>query len=124
MGYRSDVRILVSKRGYEILEKGVLEYLKEKQRGDDYNLLNSCDVKQIDEKYGEVYLGWNWVKWYTNEFDDVDAVMYGLRKVKEADFSYQFARIDESEDDIERDEHFNRDEELSRYIWILRTFED
>ena len=94
------------------------------QRGDDYNLFNSCDVKKIDEKYGEVYLGWNWVKWYTDEFDDVYAVMYGLRKVKEADFSYQFARIGESEDDIERDEHFNRDEELSRYIWISRTFED
>ena len=31
MDYRSDVRILVSSEGYKVLERGVLEYLKEKK---------------------------------------------------------------------------------------------
>ena len=124
MGYRSDVRILVSTKGFEVLEKGVLEYLEKKQKGDDYNLLNSCDVKKIDKESKEVYLGWNWVKWYTDDFDDVDAVMHGLKKVEEADLSYQFARIGEDENDVERDEHYNKDDRLSGYIWISIAFED
>ena len=60
MGYRSNVRILTSKNGYEKLQKHVSEYLKEKNI--DYNLLENSDLRFVSSK--GVLIGWNYIKWY------------------------------------------------------------
>ena len=44
MGYRSDIRIITSEKGFEELKKFVTKYLKE--HNEDYNLLENCDIKQ------------------------------------------------------------------------------
>ncbi len=47
MSYRSDVRIVTSKKGYKELEKYVKDNLPKDSR--DYNLLNSKDVDMWNE---------------------------------------------------------------------------
>ena len=60
MGYRSDVRIVTSKKGFKKLNDYVKNYLKDKN--EDYNLLEHLDFK-VENSY-EKYFGWNGIKWY------------------------------------------------------------
>lgn len=118
MGYRSDVRIITSKDGFEELSKFVEEYLKDK---DDYNLLKNLEV---DVKNKQCYIGWNFVKWYDG-YDDVDAIMKGLEHLGENEYSYRFMRIGESYDDIEEMYCDGRNEDINlEYPSMIREFDD
>ena len=55
MGYRSNIRIITSKDGYEKLKEFVTNYLKE--HNEDYNLLEECDIRQKGKN--QVNFGWN-----------------------------------------------------------------
>ena len=122
MGYRSDVRIITSKKGYEKLQNHVKKYLKSKK--EDYNLLENADLRFVSNN--GVLIGWNCIKWYEwSDYHDVDAIMDGLDKLKEEDFSYRYARIGESYEDI--DEVYydsNKYEDELPYIDIVREFGD
>ena len=99
MGYRSDVRIMISKKGYDELKKYTDNYLFEKNWGYG-NLLNEFDVRAVNND--TVYLGWNDIKWYDYEdYEDVNAIVYGLKHLEENDYSYRFARLGEDYDDYE-----------------------
>ena len=119
MGYRSDVRIVVTKEGYKKLEKFVNEYIQEQ-----YNILNNKDIEKITEEYH--YLGWNHIKWYEgiNGYEAINAIMKGLDYLAENDFSYRFARIGEDYDDIEERSFDSEEEEYLEYPSILREFDD
>ena len=97
MGYRSDIRIITSEKGFEELKKFVTKYLKE--HNEDYNLLENCDIKQEGKK--QCYFGWNYVKWYENDYEDVDAIMEGLQHLSDKEYSYRYMRIGEEYDDVE-----------------------
>jgi len=122
MGYRSDVRIVISKEGYEKLKEFVKEYLKD----DDEicNLLEECDIKQEGKK--QYYLGWNYVKWYEDIYKDAESIMEGLNYLRENEYSYRYMRIGESYDDIE--EQFydgEKDEKLClEFPSMIREFDD
>jgi len=122
MGYRSDVRIVISKEGYEKLKEFVKEYLKD----DDEicNLLEECDIKQEGKK--QYYLGWNYVKWYEDIYKDAESIMEGLNYLRENEYSYRYMRIGESYDDIE--EQFydgEKDEKLGlKFPSMIREFDD
>lgn len=122
MGYRSDVRIIVSKNGFEKLKEFVKDYLKDKVNVD--NLLEECDIKQEGKE--QCYLGWNSVKWYEYDYDDVDAIMNGLNYLGENEYSYRYSRIGENYEDIE--EQFydgEKDKDIClEYIGIVREFDD
>lgn len=122
MGYRSDVRIITTKKGFDELNNYVKKYLKEK--GDyDYNLLNNLKFK-AENDYA-VYFGWNYLKWYEG-YDSVDAIVDGLNHLKENNMSYRFARLGESYDDYE-EESFESDLEEEQdldYPSMLREFDD
>lgn len=111
MGYRSDVRIVVSRNGYKKFKKYVEEHIeKYKNRiapdsisaisNYDYNLLNSLDVSKISPDKKEVYFGWDSLKWYDG-YEDVDAIMDSLNRLAENGYGYGYTRIGESSDDIE-----------------------
>lgn len=122
MGYRSDIRIITSKEGFEKLSEFVKNYLKENK--EDYNLLEECDIKQEGKK--QCYLGWNRVKWYEDAYTDVDAIMNGLEYLSENEYSYRYMRIGESYDDIEEQYY---DGEKDKYAdlecpYIIREFDD
>ena len=123
MGYRSNVRILTSKNGYEKLQKHVSEYLKEKNI--DYNLLENSDLRFVSSK--GVLIGWNYIKWYDwLEGGEVDSIMSSLKKLKDEDFSYRYARIGESYCDLEEDYYDSRsnDEDFDADIDIICEFND
>ena len=122
MGYRSDVRIITTKKGFDELNNYVKKYLKEK--GDyDYNLLDNLKFK-AENDYA-VYFGWNYLKWYEG-YDSVDAIVDGLNHLKENNSAYRFARLGESYDDYE-EESFESDLEEEQdldYPSMLREFDD
>ena len=96
MGYRSDVRILTSKKGFAELNKYVNNYLKDKN---DYNLMENIQYKKENDFC--CYFGWNWVKWYEYDYESINAIMNGLNYLKENEYSYRYARIGEDYDDYD-----------------------
>lgn len=122
MGYRSDVRIITSKKGFNELNKYVKDYLS-KLDFDEYNLLDNLGFKAENDY--SVYFGWNWVKWYSS-YESVDAVESGLQHLKDKDMSFRFARIGESYDDYEEDsyESENEEEQDLDYPSMIREFDD
>lgn len=122
MGYRSDIRIVTSIDGYEKLKEFVKKYLEE--HNEDYNLLEKCDIKQEGKK--QIYFGWNSVKWYENDYDDVDAIMEGLNYLGENEYSYRYSRIGESYDDYE-EQYYDGNKEKENYLEypnLIREFDD
>ena len=121
MGYRSDVRILTSKKGFAELNKYVNNYLKDKN---EYNLMENIQYKT--ENDFACYFGWNWVKWYEGSYDSVDAIMNGLEHLKEKEYSYRYARLGENFDDYE--EHYYEseieDEQDLEFPNVIREFDD
>lgn len=125
MEYRSDIRIMTSKRGYEELEKYVEKFLKEHGRDSDWNLLKSTDY--FEESPYLTYFGWNGLKWYENsDYIDVDAIMKGLDYLEENNYSYRYSRLGEDYDDY--DEHYydseEKDEKNLLFPSIIREFDD
>lgn len=102
MGYRSDVRIIVSKEGYKELNDYVNKYLKNKNFPYQENIFLHPDVKLLGDD--SIYLGWNYLKWY-NGYHEIDAVMNGLEHLKKKDLSYIYARIGEDFTDFEEDNY-------------------
>ena len=125
MGYRSDVRIMTTKKGFKELKKFTDDYLK----GKNFTYGNLLDDLQINEetKYAK-YFGWDSIKWYDGceGFEDVDAIMEGLSHLADKDFSYRYARIGESYDDYEELSHESdiEEEQDLEYPSMTRYFED
>lgn len=116
LGYRSDVRIATSKKGFNILNNYVEERMKELNKT-DYNLLNYLDISK--ENKGVCYFGWNHIKWYDGfeGYEYIDAIIEGLNKLEEKDISYHFARIGESYDDYDEINYdVSTDNDLEEYI--------
>lgn len=138
MGYCSDVRIRTSKKGYEELKNYVDKVIYSKRNSleryntYDYNLLNHTDLQKDvkvqyanEESRDEVYIGFNYVKWYDG-YEDVDAIMDGLDHLEEKGYSYHFIRIGEDYDDIEEKYVSSsiENEYDVEYIQINRSFVD
>lgn len=125
MGYRSDVRIVTSKKGFKELKKFTDNYLKEKNYTYG-NLLDDCQV--ISENKWSKYFGWDSIKWYEycDDYEDVSAIMEGLKHLEKNDMSYRYARIGESYDDYEEFsyESENEKEQDLEYPSMVRYFDD
>lgn len=122
MGYRSDIRIVTSKDGFEKLKEFVKNYLKE--HNENYNLLEQCDIKQEGKE--QCYFGWNYVKWYENDYTDVDAIMEGLNYLSENEYSYRYMRIGEDREDYD-EQYYDADRESELYLEypnMIREFDD
>ena len=125
MGYRSDVRIVTSKKGFKVLDDYVKKYLREHDKNRNWNLLKRPDIKK--ESPYTTYIGWNCLKWYEySDYVDVDAIMTGLAYLKENDYSYRYSRIGENYDyyDEQYYESDNEEEQDLVYPSIIREFDD
>ena len=125
MGYRSDVRIITSKKGFDELKKITDKILKDKNIKYG-NLMDDCKII-YDNGYSK-YFGWDSIKWYDGieGYEDVDAIIEGLKKLEEQDYSYRFARLGESYDDYEESyyESEKEEEQNLEYPSLLRQFDD
>lgn len=121
MGYRSDVRIVTSQKGFEKLKDFVTNKIANSQNPNMYNLMENLGFEH-NNSYSK-YFGWNNVKWY---YEDVDIVMEGLHKLKEEDLSYRFARLGENFDDYEEESYESEKEEEQdlEYPCVERYFDD
>lgn len=123
MAYRSDVRIVVSSKGYEELKKYVSDNLPPDLK--QYNLLDNTDLKLL--RKDQIMLGWNAVKWYEyTDFKEVDSIMDGLVSLKDKNYSYRYVRLGEQFDDIDEkyvDGELDKDIFLE-YPQIERYFND
>lgn len=122
LGYRSDVRIITSKKGYDELKKYVDTYLK--KRDISYNLLDDCDVFKYNDK--ECYFGWNSVKWYDHSegYEDVTAIEEGIEHLEEKDFSYRMSILGEDYDDYEERYHNGKEKNYLSDVPFCRYFDD
>lgn len=126
MGYRSDVRIMTSKKGFEELRKYTENYLAGKNwKGG--NLLDDLDVDK--ETTIAKFMGWNQIKWYTDweeYYADVMAIEKGLDYLEDKQYSYRFARIGENNDDYE-ERYFDGENDENydlEYPSMIREFDD
>lgn len=123
MAYRSDVRIVVSSKGYEELKKYVSDNLPPDLK--QYNLLDNTDLKLL--RKDQIMFGWNAVKWYEYaNFKEVDSIMDGLDSLKDKNYSYRYVRLGEQFDDIDEkyiDGELDKDIFLE-YPQIERYFND
>ena len=118
MGYRSDVRIITSLKGFKKLTKYVAINTKENSL---YNLMEHIDF--IHKNDYSVYFGWNNIKWY---FDDAETIMNGLNYLRDNEYSYRFARLGEDYDDYEEKyyESEKEEEQDMEYPSLERHFDD
>lgn len=105
MGYRSDVGIVLSKRGAQRLveERNKADFLTRKAVA---NFLDTRDIYRQDESGAEAYV-WTLCKWYDHEPEEYPEVMFFRELFKKLDCSdYLFIRIGENSDDSETDGSF------------------
>ena len=125
MGYRSDVRIITTRKGFDELKKYTDNYLKERNWKNG-NLLDDCNV--YCETKDSKYFGWDGIKWYDNfdVYEDVDAIMNRLNDLANKDLSYRYARIGEEYSDYAEDfyDSSNKNEQSLEYPSFLRYFDD
>lgn len=146
MGYRSSVRIRMRKGGYKDFKEYVdteskkhCEFIKSNKTYTDingvvrvsddeeydYNLLNELDI--CVETETDMYIGWDYVKWYENGYKDVDIIMGGLDHIQELGYSYSYARIGEDFGDIDEVYIEGNDIKNNEYlecVSIIREFDD
>jgi len=124
MGYRSDVRIVTSKKGFKEMKSFINKYYNEnKIRIDETcDLLNDLDINE--ENNNQKYFGWNDIKWYN--FPDIEAIEASFKHLKDNDYSYRFARMGEEEGDYEEYSHTSSrsGEDKLEYPVFRRYFDD
>lgn len=97
MGYRSDVGIICGVNAAKRLEEVFAQY--------DLYPDATYTGMSWDGNEQKMFV-FNYVKWYEDSYDDVDAVMDALRElddIDDADFSYSYKYIRLGEDDTDID---------------------
>lgn len=138
MGYRSSVRIVMSKNGYSEFQKYVEDHNKEYvdkniskdsiiySLGHDFNLLHRLNINKESNKDNLIYIGWDEIKWYDG-FEEVDSIMDSLNKLKKNGYGFSFSRLGESVDDYEEisADYSKKDEVKSiKEPVLVREFDD
>jgi len=107
MGYRSEVAIVMTEKGFECLCNR-LENIDKALVGEIVSTID-CMTASYENDGSDVLLYAGWTKWYEN-FNDVKFIEDTLRFFMIVDIPYMFLRIGGNIDDIE--EHSWLEEEL------------
>ena len=99
MGYRSEVKIATTREGYERICKRVDEMGAGSKAT---QLIGAKITPDYREDFDDaVVFGWDWIKWYDGDYEEITNVCKALRELPVAGIPYQFCRVGESWDDIE-----------------------
>lgn len=114
MGYRSEVRIAMTREAYDEF-LGIMDS-KNGSVFSEYPLIGS-DIKPgyFEEEGNSVVFGWDSIKWYDGLFRDVTNVSDALAEISANGYPYEFCRVGESWDDIELN-CVNDNEELELHV--------
>ena len=123
MGYKSDVRIITTKKGFDKLKKYIDEVIQLNEKTYT-NLLDECII--LGETKELKYFGWNDIKWYEDDYGPVKAVMDGLHHLRDYDFSYRYSRFGENYDDYNEFNYnsYKREKFEMPYICLKRNYDD
>lgn len=99
MGYRSDVRIITTKDGFEKMMNYINEELSKKENENYDNPLNKLDAKE--ETTNLIMFGWDWIK-YDSLNLSYKLVQDSLKKLEESNISYSICINGEEIGDVER----------------------
>ena len=126
MGYRSDVRLVVSREGYKELREFVKKEAMRWAEPDGYSwdMIEIADSIKFKDNGDQVMICWQAVKWYEGSFKDVDIIMAGIRLLRDKGYSYSFSRIGEDYDDIEEYHYEGELDQEVDWPWICRYFDD
>ena len=117
MAYRSDIRVITTKDGFEELKKIINQRIEE-----NLGIYNPLEYIEINKKFKDiVYIGWNYIRLSDTEF--IDEVVNSL---KDKDITYRIAILGESINDIEENYH-TAEKDDKRYIpypSIKRDFDE
>lgn len=123
---KSDIRIVTSIDGFAMLKQFINSYVNKNANDNSMkNLLEHCDLQHRNHK--QCYFGWNeYHNWEGYPDKNSEAIMEGLRFLKENNYSYRYYRLGEDKEDY--DEHsFDSEKEGEKdleYPNITRTFDD
>ena len=99
MGYYSDVRMIMSKDGFDHFNDLVAEC--EKEAHCEPCTMNHLSIYDMSSN-GLVYFGWDFIKWYPG-MGDIGALEAALKRLAKDEYSYRFARLGEEIGDLETD---------------------
>lgn len=96
MGYRSDVKFITTREGWELIDKTV----KRKNPGAEYPFTDGGDpIPLLNGKY--VLAEWSDVKWYDGYDTEVTTFMKTLSVLDKKNIPYTFMRFGEDYGDVE-----------------------
>lgn len=111
MGYRSDVKIITTKEGWDMLDKAVKAASDITDDEIKWYLTRNDHCKRICN--GKYMLGeWEDIKWYDWGCEDVSTFMKTLGQLDESHIPYNFIRVGEDYEDIEMREGEEYDEHM------------
>lgn len=123
MGYREDIRILTTKKGFDIIKSEAMKNAENTYLFDEVKVSDDVYVcgDIYDARYHEdmIYVAWDYIKWGTYPISDTTYRVFRL--LDDIHIPYEFARIGESIDDIEI---IRGEEYMDFYITIKREFYD
>ena len=110
MGYYSDIRLIVTKRGYELI--------KEHESNEESNILGDVE---INKEVGDiVYLGWNNEKGLELREELEEA----MNVLGDMDLSYRLTIIGDNLDDIEENSYTSSKDDFIPYPSLTRQFDE
>jgi len=122
MGYYSNVRLMVSKKGYKELNNYIENYIQKNKLNVSYNLLKVYDF--LYENENSYYFGWDDAYWYKDK-KEIEALMLGLKELKNKQCSYSYFEKGEDISDYE-EINFKGNDDIDLEITTSRAtfFED
>lgn len=114
MGYRSDVKCITTKKGFELIDKLVRKASGVTDEDSEYWLTDEFSREELMQgKY--MLLQYEDIKWYSND-TAVCAFEEALERLDARDIPYQFVRVGEDYTDIEwrENSHYNIPSDMPR----------
>lgn len=103
MGYRSDIKCITTREGFELIDKLVKKASGITNEDSEYWLTD--ELHRMDMKGGKyILIEIEDIKWYSND-TVVSAFEQALKQLDARDIPYQFIRLGEDYTDVERQEN-------------------